>query len=254
MKSVRKTLLLCLCVVLVAMITVTGTLAYQSSVQSDNSDADTAVLADTGTVAIDQIEQERNVDGTLQDFTQKKLLLPAHYEGNSIPWAPASDWIVENDQAWKVVENNEAVIDKFVTVQNTGDLPVYVRTIVAFEVGAGAVADPYVHAVMNSNVNTNEISALDWVAEPVVIDGSTYKIAVATYVNALDPDDTTIPSLKQVYLDKKAGNEIVSACGETYEILVFSQAVQIGMGDLDAAGSLNEAFGEITADNHPWKV
>lgn len=75
---------------------------------------------------------------------------------------------------------------------------------------------------------------------------------MATYTGELVPGDVTIPSLKQLYLDKTATNEVVNAYGASYDILVFSQAVQANMNDLTGGAALNEAFGTITAQDHPW--
>ena len=74
---------------------------------------------------------------------------------------------------------------------------------------------------------------------------------VATYQNALKPGNQSHPSLLQVVMTHNATNEDMELLGDTYEILVVSQAVQTE-GFANAETALDTAFGEITTTNHPW--
>ena len=240
-------------VALTATVSIGATLAYLT-----DTDEDVNVMT-LGDVYIDQIEQERVDDNAaqteLKDFEQNKPLLPAVYPKDKdwIDWAPADEWVVPGDQAWKVVQDNTNVIDKFVTVKNTGKSDAYIRTIFAFEWDA---AEDYIHLVTNSTNITKgatwEWKFLDGLAE---IDGSKYMIGVATYTAPVKPGATTIPSLKQVYMGKEATNEYCEKFGDTYDILVFSQAVQTeGFDSIieGPAAALNEAFGKVALDSNPW--
>lgn len=226
-------------VALTAAVSIGATLAYLT-----DTDEDVNVMT-LGNVYIDQIEQERVDDeagqDTLVDFEQNKPLLPAVYPGDSIPMADPSEWVVPNDDAWSVLEDNKNVIDKFVTVENTGKSDAFVRTIFAFEED-----DSLIHLLKNEG---------SWVWEMDVgtfeKDGVTYSLAVATYTEPIAPGETTIPSLKQVYMDKTATNEDCAKYGETYDILVFSQAIQTNGFD-NAAEALDEGFGVISSTNNPW--
>ncbi|MBR5302117.1 MAG: hypothetical protein IKU38_04720 [Clostridia bacterium] len=236
----KKFLVLAACLSLVASLAVGGSIAYLQ-------DTDSAVNVMTlGNVKIEQIEQERDEDGGLVDFTQAKPLYPAVFEGSSIDWAPESEWVKPGDQAWKVVEDNSNVVDKFVTVKNIGKSDAYVRTIIAYE--GDATYGPngeYIHIVHNSTNVDPAIIVED--AGYVEVDGVTYTVFVYTYPQPLAPKDITIPSLKQVYMNKAADNDVVAEYGDTYDILVLSQAVQIeGFGDPETA--LDTAFGDVTAD------
>ena len=236
-------------VALTAAVSIGATLAYLT-----DTDEDVNVMT-LGNVAIDQIEQER-VDNTdaqteLKDFEQNKPLLPAVYTGDTISWAPEDEWVVPGDEAWKVVEDNSNVIDKFVTVQNTGKSNAYIRTIFAFEEDSSLM-----HYTANG---ANITEGGTWIWEENVgtfeKDGVTYSLYVATYTEPVEPGQTTIPSLKQVYMDKTATNEYCEQFGETYDILVYSQAVQSDGFDSVIAGpqaALNEAFGEISGTSNPW--
>lgn len=236
-------------VALTATVSIGATLAYLT-----DTDEDVNVMT-LGDVYIDQIEQERVDDNAaqteLKDFEQNKPLLPAVYPGSSIPWASESDWVVPGDEAWRVVEDNTNVIDKFVTVKNTGKSDAYVRTIFAFENDNNLL-----HAVMNDTNTPGDAKwKWDWSIGTIELDGVTYALAEAVYTGVLEPGKTTIPSLKQIYLDKTATNEDIEKFGDTYDILVFSQAVQADGFDSIIAGpaaALNEAFGKTTKENNPW--
>lgn len=247
MKLNRKWMLLVALVLSVAMAT-TGTLAYLTD---EDKDVNTMTL---GKVEIVQNEQERTDHG-LDEFTQDKPLYPAVYEGTSIPWADENDWVEPGNQAWKVVEDNANVVDKFVTVTNIGKSNAYVRTIIAYE--GDETYGPegaYIHIVHNGD-NVNPVIEVEELGV-MNIGGVDYTVYSYTYPEVLVPDQTTIPSLKQVYMDKSADNDVVAQYGEKYDILVLSQAVQAkgfeGLGEAngttDAKYALNEAFGEVTAE------
>ena len=243
----KRTLLMIVSVLASLALVATGTLAYLT-----DTDADVNVMT-LGNVYIDQIEQERidseklpTAEGNLKEFSQYKPLYPAVFDGSSIPWDAAS----EADQAWKVVENNEDVVDKFVTVKNTGASEAYVRTIIAFEGDLEyGPKGAYIHTVSNGSNVEDEITMKHiGVAK---IDGRDFTLYEYTYLKPLAPGETTIPSLKQVYMNKDANNDVVAKYGEEYDILVVSQAVQ-AQGFKDAETALDAAFGDITVNNHPW--
>ena len=228
----KKILAITLCVAMLAIMLVSGTLAYFT-----DTDAATNVM-EVGGVAIEQIEQERGENGLIE-FTPNKPIVPAVGE---IEWD--EDRLTVGDYEYKVFDDElKNVVDKIVTVQNTGKSDAYVRTIVAIE-APDYDPDDLIHV----NVNNNEdvLSMTAWT--PVDIDGVQYVYAVFTYNKALAPQETSAASLLQVFLDSKTTNEDVAAYGDTWEILVLSQAAQEA-GFPDAATALNEAFGEATAAN-----
>lgn len=243
----KSTLIMLLSLVLAVAIGVGSTMAY---LQDTDEDVNVMTL---GNVYIDQIEQERidseklpTAEGNLKEFSQYKPLYPAVFDGSSIPWDAAS----EADQAWKVVENNENVVDKFVTVKNTGASEAYVRTIIAFEGDAEyGPKGAYIHTVSNGSNVEDEIN-MEYIGV-ANIDGRDFTLYEYTYLKPLAPGETTIPSLKQVYMNKDANNDVVAKYGEEYDILVVSQAVQ-AQGFESAEKALDAAFGDITVKNHPW--
>ena len=233
MKLNRK-LVLILSLVLSLALATGGTLAYLS-----DTDADVNTMT-LGNVYIVQNEQERDADGKLESYENDEALYPAVYPGTSIDWAPEAKWPGEGGQAWKVVADNELVVDKFVTVTNTGKSDAYIRTLIAYE--GDATYGPegkYIHIVHNAE---NVAPAITMALEgTVVIDDVTYTVYSYTYTAAVKPGETTIPSLKQVYMDKEADNEVVATYGEEYKIIALSQAVQTA-GFADAKTALNTAF------------
>ena len=234
----KKFATMAISVALIGTMIAGGSLAY---LQDTDSDVNVMTL---GNVKIVQNEQERvetsklpTEDGNLQAFTQEKPLYPAVFDGTSIPWNTAS----VADQAWKVVETNSNVVDKFATVTNTGKSPAYVRTIIAYE--GDATYGPegaYIHIVHNGD-NVNPAINVELLSDAVEIDGVKYTAYAYTYPTALEPGKTTIPSLKQVYMNKAADNAVVETYGDTYDILVLSQAVQTAGFD-NAAAALTAAF------------
>ncbi len=272
----KSTLIMILSLVLAVAIGIGSTMAY---LQDTDEDVNVMTL---GNVYIDQIELERGEGGILQEFTQGQPLYPAVYDDenawqpvwpeedpNTIHWAAADengliDGIPEG--AWngmwdaKKIAN---VVDKFVFVKNTGKSDAYVRTIFAFE--ADTTDFEEVNGVDLIHVNWNGNNRFDYSQEDgiqlsprdivyiddVVIDNVTYSLVVVTYTEPVAPGEVIRPSLLQVGMSNLAGNEEVEQFGETYDILVVSQAVQT-QGFADAASALEAAFGEVSVNSHPW--
>lgn len=248
MSKLKKVLLMCTAYVLVAALAIGGTLAYLTS-----TDEDVNVMT-MGNVKIEQIEQQRVDDKDnqtkLEKFKNDKPLYPAVFAGSSISWAPEDEWVVAGEQAWKVVEDNTNVVDKFVTVKNTGKSDAFVRTLIAYEgddeYGPNGA---YIHIVTNGSnvepkISNNFVGYIN-------IDGVDYTVFEYVYPEVLAAGETTIPSLKQVYMNKAADNDVVAYYGETYDIVVLSQAVQAN-GFADAKTALDDGFGKSFEKAVEW--
>ena len=226
-------IVLCLALVLSLLLGTTGTIAY---LQDTDSDVNVMTL---GNVQIEQIEQERGEGGKLVDFTQEK---PAYPAVGPIEWA--NKGVDVNGTEYPVfTEDLKNVIDKIVTVKNTGRSDAYVRTIVALE-APDYDAKNLIH--VNYNGDNEVIGKTAWA--PVDINNVQYVYSVFTYENALKPGAISAPSLVQLFLDSKTTNEDCALFGDTWEVLVVSQAVQTAGFD-SAATALNTAFGEANAAN-----
>ena len=237
----KKLVAFMLVISMLAVAVVGGTLAYFT-----DEDEATNVMT-FGKVDIEQVEQERDAQGNIVAFTQNKPLLPM---GGSPAWA--DEEVTVNGDNFKVFAS-ENVIDKFVTVNNNGNTAAYVRTIVALEAGKSAeeadlMWDKYIAVTDNTLQNEDSVVCEDN-SMYVEIDGTYYIILVYTYVDALEAGAKSEASLTGVALYKETTQEAIANLGDTYEILVKSQAVQASdMGD-DAGAALDAAFGEVTAAN-----
>ncbi len=236
MSTFKKALALLLVIAITAAIAVAGTLAY---LQSQDSDVNVMTL---GNVKIKQHEQERGENGVLQDFTQDK---PAYPAVGPIAWA--ENGVNVNGTEYKVFTDDlKNVVDKIVTVENTGKSDAYVRTIIAIE---APDFDP--NDLIHYSYNGSDVG-LSWSPLATIeVGGVDYVYTVATYLAALEPGKTSAPSLLQVFLDSRATNEDVAKFGEKWEIVAISQAVQ-AKGFDDAATALDEAFGKAEDGVADW--
>lgn len=238
----KKIMLMAGAYVLVAALAVTGTIAYLTS-----QDEDVNVMT-LGNIKIEQIEQQWNDDlSALEDFEQAKPLYP--YVG-----ALNLDKTDINDGAYRRYTMNN-VVDKYVSVKNTGLSDAYIRTVFAFEMGDNEQQYNNVKTSLNAIADQDYAYADTWQWTEdftAAIDGKNYNIKVAVHKAEVKPNETTIPSLLQVYLDKTATNETIESIdgnkNGTYDILVLSQAVQTKGFD-NAVDALNEAFGQATQEN-----
>jgi len=262
MKHTRK-LLLIMAVMLSLMLAVGGTMAY---LQDTDEDVNVMTL---GNVFIEQLEYERvdvsdhSEDAELQPFTDGKPLYPAVLADlENFGWT-SKDGVEQNEAPINLREivpdttkniwdtdkiNNE--VDKMVFVKNTGKSPAYIRTWGAFEAGNMTKEQ----MLQKFHILANEVDWDVWEAleksEIVNIGDVNYLVVCVNYTRnngILQPGEVSKPSLLQYALDPSATNEDITALGDTYEILVISQAVQTE-GFSDAETALNEAFGT----EHPF--
>ena len=282
MKLNRKWLMVIALVMSLTMATA-GTMAYLTDTDADKN---TMTL---GKVEIVQNEHQRakdengdyktdTIDGknsyVLEAFKNDKPLLPTtELKADGTPdnhgAGPYDDTTVIMSQIGSYggvqVFKSPNAQDKIVTVTNTGRTDAYVRTIIAYEVGAATENLPNRSA---RYTDKNDDLSAPWfrnILGNVVINGNTYLVCEYVYHGAklsdgtirhkngiLPAGDTTYPSLMQVYLPAKATNEDVEKLDGNnngkYDILVLSQAVQADGFD-DAATALKAGFGEVNADN-----
>ena len=229
----KKIMALVLCVAMLAIAIVGGTLAYFT-----DEDAAKNVMT-MGGVDIEQLEQERNENGELVNFTQNKEVVPAV---GTCAWD--AEKITVNGVEMQVFDDAKFknTIDKIVSVKNNGKSSAYIRTIIAIE-APGFDANNLIGINYNDNETVQMSSPIC-----VTVGGVDYVCFVFTYKDALEPGKSSEPSLMQVYLGSEATNDDVKAYGDTWEIIALTQAVQDD-GFADAATGLNEAFGAADATN-----
>jgi len=252
----KKALAWLLVIAMTAALAVGGTLAYLT-----DTDEDVNVMT-LGKVLIDQLEYERvdpetNADqAEVQEFHNNKPLYPAVTE-DGFNWETEGtvnwDQIGKNgytSNIWDPADiNNEQ--DKMVFVKNKGDWDAYVRTVFAFEAGSYTDLDAYLEDV-HLNLNDSDYT-WEWAPGPITIGEGKYFVATATYNKVLNPGALTEISLSQIALDPSVTNEDILGFGDTYQVLVTSQAVQAD-GFEDPVTALNEAFGKVDTTVEPPDV
>ncbi|MBQ7011648.1 MAG: hypothetical protein IJN63_08070 [Clostridia bacterium] len=269
-KSLLKSVALVLASVMVtATLVVGGTVAYLQ-----DTDSDVNVMT-VGNVYIEQHEYQRAdgvaydagepgagngvKEGALVPFEKGQKLYPAVPKNN----AP-TDYTAEMDTAklffWgDYVYSGTAgnglwndnklsnVMDKMVFVENTGKSDAFIRTIIAFECPEDiTIGEPSQGAEIMINVNAGTYIWED--VGYITVEDVRYLVMTATYKNVLKPDYQSHPSLLQVVMTHHATNEDMELIGDSYEILVLSQAVQTA-GFADAKTALDTAFGVDNVDN-----
>lgn len=249
----------------VAALAVGGTMAYFTSTGNDTN------VFTVGNVKIEQHEYQRAdgvdhinpgaVEGDLVPFEQGKTLIPAvpandlssdySAEMNDLfNWGYYTDGVGGNG-LWND-DKISNVMDKFVFVENTGKTDAYYRTVIAFECPEGMKygQGPSDGSEFMMNINGND--RFSWTEEGYTeIDGTRYLLMTATYNEVLTPGEISRPSLLQIVMTHNATSEDAELIGDTYEVLVASQAVQAD-DKTTAAEMLDKAFGKITTESHPW--
>jgi len=260
----KRTLMMMIALVASLAMAVTGTLAYLS-----DTDSDVNVMT-LGNVDITQHEMKRKEgiaynatleEGDLVPFTDGIKLYPAypvHGAAGDYTAAPNDDLLkwgpyVHTGTAGNGLWNPEKLVgavDKFVFVENTGSSPAYFRTLIAFERPEGVkIGEPSQGAHIMINVNGSELYT-DTLKDTITVDGVQYDVIEYVYEDPLEPGEWSHPSLLQVVMTHHATNKEMELLGDTYEILVLSQAVQVeNLNTLGAAGALDAAFGKVDVDN-----
>ncbi len=271
----KRTLLLVVALIVSLAVASTGTLAYLTATDSDVN------VMTLGNVDIEQIELQRTeafinrrsgghtgllAEGDLEAFQDGKPLYPA-YPANGettdysaemtdlLYWGPyvtAESDGTENGAGNGLWNDSKlkGAVDKFVFVKNTGASPVYYRTVFAFECPEGVEYSEGPDKQLMMNVNSN--SRFLWQEHGyITVDSQRYLLMSATYLNELPAGEISRPSLLQVVMTHNATGGDVAKIGETYEILVVSQAVATENMP-DAATALEAAFGQLSKTSHPW--
>lgn len=254
----KKLTAIFLCVALVAVAIIGGTLAYFT-----DTDKETNTFA-VGNVKIDLIEQQRGENG-LVPFEQGKKLYPIVGSAQG-----------EKDQYGMPVAKN--YVDKMVTIENTGSEKAYIRAYFAipsaldngyedFNAGLNVLHFNFGNKVVNGAISSTEGHEWIWTHGDkwnyfeTKIDGIKYNVYYADYYQAVDAGATTEQFVQGVYLDKsfdmKDGKcyafdkEVALDDGWDWNKVscpVFAVAVQAEGFD-NAAAAMDEAFG---AEYNPW--
>lgn len=278
----KKILAVTLCVAMLAIAVVGGTLAYFTDTDAEQN---TFVVGNVGI----QLNEEQRVydeqtgkyDNTqVEPFQDDLPLVPAvivpedgkYYYDGSVTLGNEKTYNI-----WDTTINNE--LDKFVTVTNTGTEEAYVRVIFAFEDNAAGTITQKLHTLWGGDedgkyeeltlkpnadgeyVGMDSGAAIYWLLDAdgswLTLDlegnGSTYTVAVFTYKDYLEAKETSDPSLMQLWLDSSATNEWSEAVKGEYNIYVAALGVQADGFDAEtfddpASKAMDTAF-DMTQPN-----
>ena len=233
----KKILAICLCVAMLSIAIIGGSLAYFT-----DTDYKEYVMT-TGKVDIIQLNQQRDANGGLVDYVADQPLMP-------MVDSRATGEAVLVDGYFNPAMKN--VVDKLVSVKNAAtagakNQDVYARTILAFETTTTYNNDQTVakngKAIFDEYIKTNgSFTILN--RDTITIKGVEYVLAVKVYSAPIEPGETSEYALKQIYLSSDADNEVATLFGDTYTVLALSQATQTAGFD-SAEEALNKAFGDL---------
>lgn len=200
----KKILAIVLCVAMLAIAIVGGTMAYFTDTKSA-----------TNTMAVGKVE-----------ITQHEVV-------SEDPIMPLADTI------------GHELNNKVVTIENTGSVDCYFRTLFAFEDGADHAASDWMHM----GTDLDEVKDFKYPGLNITVDGIEYEVLYAIYPSALEAGKTSEKVLHSVWADAvKHDNAWRESVGDQYNVIVLTQAVQ---ADGWAEGTtpeqaLNTAFPGIT--------
>lgn len=265
----KSTLLMVLSLVLAIALGVGSTLAYLT-----DTDADKNVMT-VGRVSIVQNEQQRvEQDGQFTDplepFEDNKMVLPY------TPREGDADKVTVGDHELELSDTKNNYIDKIVSVTNTSNVDVYVRTLVAVPTG-GSAWEPTPAADADSWLHWETPQGGDdhWTlnttpVDIITVDEVNYYVWEFVHKEAVAPQEITYPVIRGLYMDSKVdmddkGYYIADANGNTKRIedfldaegklnvLVLSQAVQAD-GFADPTTAMTQAFpyGDDAANVEKW--
>lgn len=262
MNKIKKVLSVCFAFLLLATVTVTGTLAYE------NISAYEWARQTDQTVSVKLVQEQRAYDDNggligLEDFEDDKVLVPlvesAQYDGTNF-----------DKYGMPTVEG---YVDQIVRVKNEGTASAYVRVIVAIPAvldDANATGHNALHwnlgnrfmadGSFGSDNDTNTAFAdIFWkYSETAVVDEVECNIYIFTYKNALVGGFTTeAAAFVGFYLDHNVdvvnghillGDVDTGYMDDTVRIYVETQAVLS-----DGFSTAEEAFTTVQMPNNPWK-
>lgn len=233
----KKILAITLCIAMLAIAIVGGTLAYFTDTDAQKN------TFTTGSVKIEQLERQFGENG-LEEFEQNKTMIPA-VGTNEV----CADKYVDGHYT-HFIDTNEIknVVEKIVNVKNNSTIDIYAATLIATEdtndvstqykfiVGDTTNNKGYWIPLMRGNANSsNNVQIKD------ELTGTVYTISIKIYDNRIAPGASSPCALTQVYMLPTATQESVAAAGETYDIHCLSLGVQADGFD-DAQSAIETAF------------
>lgn len=262
MNKIKKVLSVCFALLLLATVSVAGTLAYE------NLSAYEWARQTEQTVSVKLVQEQRAYDGNgeltgLEDFEDHKVLMPL---------AESTLYDEMNFDKYGMLMA-EGYVDQIVRVQNTGIDSAYVRVIVAIPAALDDVGDAGHNALhwnlgnrfmakgtfSSDNDSNTAFADISWkYSETAVVNGVECNIYIFAYKNALAGGATTeAATFVGFYLDSSVdvvnGHIMLDGVDtgftdDTVKIYVEAQAVLS-----DGFSTAEEAFATVQMPNNPWK-
>lgn len=237
--------------ILVFCLSITALMLYQTGfftyIQEDHS-----LPADMRVEVVHNEYQRAENRTQIVPFDGSQRFRPEELAYQGSPYLQQFDTFQWNGNAnctvnfWSSLTN---AVDKIVTATNTGNIPVYVRMVFAFE---------HLDCNVWKNVCTAGSSYGMIYHGTIPIHGSLFDLYSYTYSQPLQPGQTTMPSLLQIALDPAASNTDYQIIASGYEILTSAQVCQaVGLPEELQSGTAAEEvidtlLGRISTENHPW--
>lgn len=230
----RKGMIFAVCLLLVGLMAVNGTLAQGVASIFQTLTGNNAPQQDETLLQVRLVHQVRGDNG-LVEGQSRKTLIPVGYPA-SFSWENSKVSTQVGNAAYLLWDTSlmNGAIDKFTSVKNMlagveGAKDAYFR--LAFAV------DKNIYSKLKLNFNTAE-AAYDWGEwTEISIKNRPFMMKIATYTKALVPGEIAPPALLQVAMDKSATNE-------DYE-KISSDFLQIKVMAVDA-DTLTTGSGEQT--------
>ncbi len=237
--------------ILVFCLSITALMLYQTGfftyIQNDSS------LPADMRVEVVHNEYQRAEDGTgIVPFDGSQRLRPEERAYSGSPYLQQFDsflWNGDSNCRVNFWSGLTYAVDKIVTATNTGNIPVYVRMVFAFE---------HLECNVWKNVCTAGSSYGMIYHGTISIHGNQFDLYSYTYSQPIQPGETTMPSLLQIALDPAANSDDYQIIASGYEILTASQVCQaVGLPEefqngASAEDVIDTLLGRITTENHPW--
>lgn len=169
-----------------------------------------------------------------------------------------------------VTVENARTGNKVVDVKNDGEVPAYVRLLIAVEdtkdVGAATYINTYYGANGTTQIQSSNTTSVvdkitsyyggkgsnDWL-QIESADGTVYTVYSITLSDALaagqSTESNTWPLLRGIYIMAAADNAWADIVGDEYDVLVLAQGSQVINANKDANWNIDTAFGWSMAYN-----
>jgi len=211
----KKTMILAVCLLLVGLLAVNGTLAQGIERIFQTLSGTNAPVQNETLLQVKLVHQVRNAQGNaLVEGSAPQTLVPVGYPSD-FHWENSKVTTRVGVAAYELWDASmmDGALDKFTAVKNvnTGAEAKHACFRLAFAVDAN------IFDKLKLNFNTTEESFVweeDW--RDIVIGSRPFKMMVATYTETLEPGGVSPPALLQVAMDKSATNEDYARIGSDF--------------------------------------